>query len=111
MEAFIGKYVSKLDEKHRTSFPPNFKRLFDEKELIVRKDSGRDCLILSTVKKYEQLPKDIQEHIEAYIVKIDNKGRISIPKQFRKTVGIKEILFNGVGDYIELWQKEEEKVN
>ena len=106
MEFFIGEYISKIDEKYRTSFPPKFRKLFDEKELIVQKDSDRDCLILFTVKMYEQLPKIIKDR-NSYAVSIDTKGRISIPKQYRKTMKVKSILFKGAEDHIELWQEEE----
>jgi DNA-binding transcriptional regulator/RsmH inhibitor MraZ len=89
------------------SFPPYFKKLFEEKELIVREDIRGNYLILSTVEEFEKLPKDIRENINAYPVKIDNKVRITIPKLFRKTVKIKRILFKGAGNHVELWQKEE----
>ena len=109
MGVFIGEYIRKLDEKYRISVPTNIRKLFQEKKLIIRKDVRGACLILSTVEEYEQLPKDIKDIIKAHPVVIDNnKGRISIPQQFRGMIALdKEVLFRGEGNHVELWQQQE----
>ena len=107
MELFIGEYIRKFDEKYRIPVPANIRKLFQDKKLSIRKDVRGSCLILSTVEEYEQLPKDIKDMIKAHPVDIDNKGRISIPLQFRAMIKIdKEILFRGEGNHVALWQTE-----
>lgn len=107
MDSFIGEYIRNTDEKYRVPVPANIRKLFQQKELIIRKDLRRDCLILSAVEEYEQLPIDIKDMIKAHPVTIDNKGRISIPLQFRGMIKMnQDVLFRGEGNRVELWRVE-----
>ena len=107
MDLIIGEYLRNIDEKYRVPVPANIRKLFQQKELIIRKDFRGHCLMLSTVEEYEQLPKDIKDIIQAHPVTIDNKGRIFIPPQFREMIKITQcILFRGAGNCVELWPNE-----
>ena len=106
MELFIGEFNGrKLDEKYRVSVPSKFKKLFQkhtQRGLIIRQ--GRNnCLILSSIEEYEQIPKDIRDTIKADNVTLDKKNRMSIPQQFRSMFEIgKEISFKGSDTHVEL---------
>lgn len=125
MSSFVGDYICKLDDKGRVLVPAAFKRqskgVFDR--FILKKDIFEDCLVLFTIEEWERQIELIKKKINPYVqaqnrflrefyksaaeVEIDSNGRILIPKRFVEMVGlVKEVVFVGIGDKIEIWSKD-----
>jgi mraZ protein len=125
MSSFVGDYICKLDEKGRVLVPAAFRRqsrgAFDR--LILKKDVFEDCLVVYTIEEWEQQVEFLKRKLNPYNkkhsqflrefykmsaeVELDSNGRILIPKRFVGLVGLqKEVVFVGVGDKIEIWDKE-----
>lgn len=117
----IGSYLSVLGEKRRTAIP---KKFLDElgNELVLAK-WYEDCLVL--VKKdfwnglLDRLTggskvaslgvRDIERFIlgSAFDVEADDQGRIVVPEVLAKFAGFgNELIFIGLGDRVEVWNKE-----
>ncbi len=132
MVKFIGEYASKLDEKGRAVVPAPFKAIvakeFAKQELkdisfVIKKSLFSNCLEMYTYEQWELESEQIRARLnffnpehdrfwreysrERALVSLDQKvGRIIIPKELLKKIGVKrEIVFAGNDFKIEIWAK------
>ncbi len=120
---FAGHFVNSLDSKGRVSIPSSFRQTLTTKGFnsIILTNHPDGCLYAyppdewnRILKKLSELPQSKKE-IKAYkrfVVssavecQIDKQGRILIPHYHREYAKIeKEVLFAGVGAFIEVWSK------
>ena len=118
---FFGEYSHALDEKGRIIIPAKLREGLGETFYISR---GYDnCLAVFTKEKLQEILDRIQKKGEPSVTARDmrrritssvsvstpNKGgRVAIPLKLRESVGIKkEVVSVGMGDFIEIWAKEE----
>jgi len=125
MNSFVGDYICKLDDKGRVLFPAAFKKQSEGvlERFILKKDIFEGCLVLYTTAEWERQLEIIKRKINPYVqeqnrflrefyksttdVELDSSGRILIPKRFIEMGGlVKEVVFIGIGDKIEIWDKE-----
>lgn len=120
---FVGEYNFNLDNNHRLSIPGNFKKYL-ESELIVAKSIDK-CLSLYNISDWNILSSKINElsitkkvnrqfsralNSGAFETELDSKGRILIGQNLLDYANItKECVILGVGNRIEIWDKEEYK--
>ncbi len=128
---FLGRYYSYVSQKGRLALPSKFRnstgknivitRWYEKCLVIVGKENWKtffDRLI-----KKESVPTRPIRSTErfifstAYEVELDDQGRFVLPVFLREITGIKEgseVVFLGLGDRIELWDKkvweEEEEI-
>lgn len=118
---FYGQYENRLDEKNRLMIPKKLRSQIGDSIFIVEYLDG----ILSIFKpedfdklseKAQTLPFT-QEAARKYLRKIigsaidipvDKMGRVQVPKNYvvKHNLG-KDITLIGVGDHIEIWNKED----
>jgi MraZ protein len=118
---FQGKFAVTIDPvKGRMSLPVKLRPLFaapDGNFLTVTR-APHGCLLVlprsSWLVKRErilQLPMDATDWKRMYVgnatdIEIDDAGRILIPAELRKPVGLgKEAVLMGIGDHLELWDE------
>lgn len=116
----LGTYAAKLAANHRTAVPAPLRH--DLKEKIIIAKWYEECLVILTEGSLNALltritgnenlitgPVRGSEHFifsSAYEIEIDDQGRIVIPDSLVAYAGLgEEIYFLGVGDRIELWNK------
>ena len=125
---FVGEHRSKLDEKGRMVFPSDFKAqlaALEQKSLIVKKNLYHKSLSLYTMEAWEKEAEKMKESLNLYnkehaeiwnqfmrnraIVTPDEKtGRILISRHLLEKIGaVKEMVFVGSDDSINLWAAEE----
>ena len=128
MVSFIGKYVSKIDDKGRLVFPSPFKNAVPESEglrFVIKKSIYDRCLEMSTYEEWTQETAKVRDTLDFFnpdhvtfwreymrdccIVEPDCKfGRISIPRELLDAIGVtKEVAFFGIGFKIEVWANEQ----
>ena len=122
---FSGNIPAKLDNKGRVALPSPFRRLLpeNETEFVVRRDIFQPCLVIypqsAWLKEVECLRNKLnrwnaQEAMifrqfisEAELITLDAAGRFLIPKRMQLKAKIeREVLFVGIDDRIEIWNKE-----
>ncbi len=121
LNEFIGQAKTAIDEKGRTPFPREFRRLLSEEEgkSLVLSFGGRDSLILFTLEEYRKFiariearpatPKNDRFHrmfvANSHHVALDGQNRILLSKSdlaFAKLDG--EVLYVArTGKSVELW--------
>lgn len=125
MNSFVGDYTCKLDDKGRVLFPAAFKKQWKGPldRVILKKDIFEDCLVLYPMEEWERQIALVRRKINPYVkeqnqflrefykstseVELDANGRMLIPKRLVETAGlVKELVFIGVGDKIEIWNKD-----
>lgn len=121
---FYGEYLHTIDRKGRLIIPAKFRQTFQENQVdILFLTRGLDgCLFLFTEpewrlveSRFKQIPFTRGEGRRfnrlffsgASEVKLDNLGRILVPKHLKEFASItQEIVFVGVSTRIEVWAKE-----
>ncbi len=125
MNSFVGDYNCKLDDKGRVLFPAAFKKQWKEPldHVILKKDIFEDCLVLYPIEEWERQVVLMRKKLNPFVkqqnqflrefykstseVELDASGRMLIPKRFVEMAGlIKELVFIGIGDKIEIWDKD-----
>lgn len=121
LNAFIGNAKTAIDEKGRSSFPREFRRLLSEEESssLILAYGSRDSLILFTLEEYRkfiakiesrpQTPKNVRFNrmfkANSHYVSLDGQNRIMLSKNdiaYAKLEG--EVLYvGGNGKSVELW--------
>lgn len=118
---FLGQYLHSLDSKDRLTVPARYRQVLGdclyvtkgfEKCLIALTESSFNAMYLSLQDKTLTDPKarDLRRLIfsNAYLLEIDNAGRVLIPKDLRLSVNINdEVLLVGAGNYAEIWAPDE----
>ena len=137
MVKFIGEYEAKIDEKGRVVVPSLFKSIvskelnkesFDQISFVIKKSIFSNCLEMYTYEQWESESESIKfrlnffkpEHDKFWreylknraLVTLDQKvGRIIIPKNLLSRIGAeKEIIFVGNDFKIEIWAKENYRI-
>ena len=124
MNSFVGDYSCKLDDKGRVLFPAAFKKQWNGAldRFILKKDIFENCLVMYTLEEWERQVDMLRKRLNPYDkeqsrflrkfyssiceIELDSTGRMQIPKKIVEEVGLKkEVVFIGVGDKIELWDK------
>lgn len=117
---FMGEYKHSIDAKGRLTIPSKFRDLCDQGVVITRGFEG--CLAMYTqtgwkayYEKLQLLPKNKKEArsfvrmitSRASDCEFDKLGRINIPAVLREVGDLtKDCIVVGVGDYVEIWDKE-----
>jgi len=116
----IGSYTAILSPKRRIAIPKKFLNQLGLKPILAKWYEG--CLVLVARKSWEALLKRLtgEEKIitraqrdtdrfilaSAYELFPDKQGRVIIPEQIASYAGIKnEAVFLGLGDRVEIWDK------
>lgn len=116
---FIGEYSHNLDAKGRLIIPSKFREELHASFILTRGLDG--CLTIYSVAQWEKIFEEInklpgtKEATRKYIrvltsnaseCTLDNQGRILVPSNLSKSVGIdKECVVVGANDHIEIWDK------
>lgn len=123
---FLGNIDAKLDGKGRVFVPAQFRRLLEqsgETALVLRVNSDKGFANLYPLsewtKKCEQLQSRLNlwnaDHQKIYRsftskaeqLELDSNGRILLQKKNLEALGIDlDVVFAGVGDYLELWSRD-----
>ena len=118
MATFVGTHKHTLDDKGRISVPAQFRRQITGEDLYLTIGMD-DCLELYPSEKWMKMQqqllsmKNSKENrflLRSYAqnlkaVSLDSQGRITIPSDLAKKVGISnEVVFLGKFETMELWQ-------
>ncbi len=117
---FSGKYSHNLDSKGRIIIPAKFKKNIGENPFLSLGIDG--CLTLYPAERWfafleslNELPGNLEKvrtmkrilMANSVECEIDSQGRILITQELREKAGlVKNVVFVGVGNKIELWDKE-----
>jgi MraZ protein len=118
-EKLMGSFDHVLDDKGRTSLPRPFRLVLEAEERPAYLTAKPLCLAIYPFaefhrlrREYSELHIDSRERLErlhvgnAQPLVIDRQGRILIPPALRRQAGLqRDILFLGVGDRIEIWDR------
>jgi MraZ protein len=120
---FRGRYEHTIDGKSRTSFPSRFRELLEQRgDVRLVMTAGLDgCVVvypllewtafeqrLAQLPQFDPAVRKIKRHYVSGAVECepDKLGRILIPATLRKHAALeREVLWAGIGQYIELWDK------
>lgn len=119
--AFRGHYDHSLDAKHRLSIPARFRADFSS-GLVLSKDTDA-CISVWTPRghettveralqgknplgsEYKKTQRFFQWH--SFDQELDSSGRVTLPAALMEHARVtKEVVVAGVGDHIEIWDKE-----
>lgn len=119
MLSFFGEYAQVIDAKNRVFIPSKFREILGEKIYITRNVDG--CLTVYSEEMWGELTEKIRSipsskggsQIARFVfsksadAKCDSQGRVLIPQPLAEYAGLKkDIYVIGVGDRIEIWDKE-----
>ncbi|MBQ6455064.1 MAG: division/cell wall cluster transcriptional repressor MraZ [Eggerthellaceae bacterium] len=119
-----GEYTHNVDSKGRIALPAKFRKSLPT-DLVVTYDLKKECLYVfdeeghrDWVASFFEMDGGFDQRSETHLkfrralkrlafdVAQDSAGRISIPADMRKTVGIdKEVVLIGNTGYFEIWDK------
>lgn len=119
--AFRGHYDHSLDAKHRLSIPARFRADFSS-GLVLSKDTDA-CITVWTPQAHERTVeralhgknplgsayKNTQRFFQwhSFDSELDSSGRVTLQPKLMKHARItKEVVVAGVGDHLEVWDKE-----
>lgn len=117
---FGGEYSHSIDAKGRITIPAKLRAELGENPVVsrgaehnldLRSQEGWDNLVKAVLNSPASLSKKRQMKRELFskacVCNYDKQGRILIPAELRKMADItKEVMVVGVGDMVELWDKE-----
>lgn len=118
---FLGTYLVRVTSGNRTAVPSIFRETLGENFILAK--WYENCLVLVSKSSWSALltrmmgeermiikPIRETEHFifaSAYEMVPDDQGRIIIPERLAKYANLgEEIYFLGIGDRIEIWNKE-----
>ncbi len=128
MVTFIGKQISKIDDKGRLVLPSPFKTVLPEdadRRFVIKKSLYSNCLEMWPFEEWTRQSEQIRQGLDFFnpqhelfwreylrdcdIVEPDAKlGRISISRYLLDAIGVtKEVVFFGVNYKIEVWAAEQ----
>ena len=115
-----GEYFHQCDQKFRLRMPAKIKKEFSDGCFITKGNDG--CLFIFSAKQFEGLMAKLDSLplfdskaqrplrmllSSAFEVEEDNQGRFLLPQSLREFASIKkDVVFIGVGNRAELWDKE-----
>lgn len=95
---FLGNYFLHIEKGNRVSVPSRFRKEL-RSFVFIAADKKAGCLsIIPGGSKY--IPR------KSVKTRIDSHGRIGIPASLRMIFPKSEVAFLGVGDCLEIWDKE-----
>ena len=117
---FSGEYEYKTDAKCRLAVPPRFREQFAPGMVLAKGiDRCINAYPLPTWKDISEsttispLARSKRRRINrylfssAFVMELDDQGRVVIPPPLRQYADIKEsLVIAGVNDYLEIWSKE-----
>lgn len=117
--SFMAEYQNNMDSKGRVIVPVKFREALGGKFVVNKGADGNLCLypmkvwkhLSDKVSKLSITNTDARTYKRYFLgsaveMEIDNQDRITIPQNLRTYAHLeKEILFIGVGHYIEIWPK------
>lgn len=125
MTSFIGDILCKIESKGRFLFPSVLKKQLekDQNTFIIKKDIYENCLVLYTVKEWQNQIDYIRSKLNLYNkeqsrffrefyrdaaeISMDSNGRILVPRRILDLANIqKEVYLLGLDTKIEIWAKE-----
>ncbi|MDR1697367.1 MAG: hypothetical protein LBR37_00380 [Erysipelotrichaceae bacterium] len=118
--SFYGKYLHNIDSHGRISLPSKLRQSLNGELLLGKGLDG--CLALYTVKEYDLFiekiitsksfasheVRDVKRALARRMmpVELDSVSRITIPKDLIDELMMKgSLVITGVGDHIEIWEK------
>jgi len=118
-EKFMGSFDHVLDDKGRTSLPRAFRATLEAEQRPAYLTAKPLCLAIYPFaefhrlrREYAELHIDSRERLErlhlgnAQEIAVDRQGRILIPPALRRHAALmRDILFLGVGERIEIWDR------
>jgi MraZ protein len=119
--AFRGHYEHSLDAKNRLSIPAKFRAAFSS-GLVLALDAD-PCIAAWTPESHERTVagalaglnplgrkhKEIQRFYQSnsFDLELDSGGRVTLSSALLRHAGIeKDVMVAGVGDHLEIWDKE-----
>lgn len=125
---FWGSFDHVLDEKGRTSLPKEFRETLSRLKGDPWITAGRYCLTILPSAEFQDLHarltedgRDDDHPIESLLrlrigkakrCSFDRQGRILIPPDLRKWAYLdREIVFAGLGKFVEIWDRERHQVD
>ncbi len=127
MYSFLGNIEAKIDSKGRLFIPFQYRDLLkkngETEYIVMRKNDERPFLDLYPISVWEKEVASIEEMLDlldeednmfymqytssAMLLKVDDNGRILIPKKYLQEIAIEETAtFAGTTNKIALWSKE-----
>lgn len=120
MQVLLGRYESKISEKHQVAFPKKYREILGRR-IIITKGMGR-YLIAVSGESWELLlegtegrpfidkdTREIQRFLlgNAYEAGFDTQGRLVLPQYLREYAELRrDVIFAGIRKYVEVWDKE-----
>lgn len=133
MITFIGEHTGKLDVKGRIPLPSQFKRQFntpdDSLRFVLKKSNYKQCLELHPIDSWQAMMNQLTKKLNPIFNKkhnifltqfskgtveitLDNTSRLLISKNLLDFGGLnKDVVFLGVGNIIEVWDKQKYDAN
>lgn len=119
--SFRGRFDYVLDGRFRLPLPPRYRDRFEKGAVLVT--GVEPCVLVYTVDGFDEaeararaIPDETDSGREAlrdffanaFDTDRDNQGRILIPEKLRSHASLeKAVALVGVGDYLEIWDREE----
>lgn len=125
MAGLVGEYECKLDAKGRFLFPSGLRKQLspEANELFMMNKGFENCLTIYPMNEWEKVSARLSKlnlfkpknrmfyrlfHQGAKQLGLDNAGRILVPADLMKRVGLsREVVLTAYNDRIEVWSKEE----
>lgn len=121
MKFVVGRYDSKISEKHQVIFPKRFREVLGETVLITKGLDGHllivsqdDWSILTEGTGHKPFTNKATREVQRYLfgnateVTLDDQGRFVLPEYLRTHAHItKDVVFAGVQKYVELWDRDQ----
>lgn len=115
-----GEFKHQLDDKNRFRIPAKLKLGLEANAKITKGING--CLSIFSGKYFDKISENLQNisifdeigmrnkrmfYSATSDLDVDNQGRILLPQNLKEFAGVqKNIIFVGVGEYLELWAEE-----
>lgn len=125
-DLFFARWDNKVDEKRRVQIPSTWRRGATGVRLLLlplpKRQWRPGCLMGTTVPRFLEMVRDVRKMnfmddradtvrrqlmSRAVEVETDSAGRICVPEDQLKAVGIRErVILVGMGEWFELWNPE-----
>lgn len=119
MKSFYGRYSHSIDPKGRLIVPSRYRELLEDTFVVT---CGFDrCLVVYDMADWEEYAEKLKalptsnpkaRKLARYVLgnacvcEVDKQGRSLLPQNLREFAGLeKEVVFVGVGQRIEIWDK------
>lgn len=121
---FLGNIDAKVDNKGRVFVPASFRRILGEDtSLVLRLTADPGYAKLYPVSEWEKINEELKSKLNlwnkkdqavyrqftamAENIELDVNGRMLLSKKNMEALGVDgDVVFAGVGDYIELWSRD-----